>query len=69
MEKICRNCEHYIRHFVSLGKSFSPIDHGHCTYPMLKNREAGCKACKHFEERKKDDRIQVTEIRIEHKIL
>ena len=55
MDKICRNCEHYIRHFVFLGSSFSPINHGHCTYPRLKNREADCKACKYFEERKKDD--------------
>lgn len=69
MEKICRNCEHYVRHFVFLGSSFSPIAHGHCTYPRLKNREADCKACKHFEERKKDDRVQVTQIRIEHKII
>ena len=69
MEQTCRNCEHYIRHFVNLNGRFSPIEYGHCTYPMLKNREANHKSCKYFEERKKEDKIEVVEIRIEHKTI
>lgn len=69
MEQICGNCEHYIRHFIHSSGRFTPILHGHCTYPMIKNREADHKACKYFEERKVDDKIHVIEIKIEHKTL
>ena len=69
MEQICGNCEYYTRHFVNLSGYFRPIDHGHCRYPGLKNREADHKACKYFEERKEKDEIQVIEIKVEIKTL
>lgn len=69
MEQNCGNCEHYIRHFVYSSGRFTPILHGHCTYPMIKNREADTKACKHFEKRHTANSIQVVEIKIEYKTL
>lgn len=69
MERICGNCEHYYRHFVFSAGTFSPIDYGHCVYPMIKDRTASHKSCKYFEERKTDDKVQVVEIRINHKTL
>lgn len=69
MEQICGNCEHYIRHFINQCGIFSPILHGHCTYPMIKNREADTRACKYFEERHTDDSINVIEITVKCKTL
>lgn len=68
MEQTCGNCEHFIKHYIFMDGRFSPIDDGHCTYPMIKNRTTDHKACKHFTESKKNE-IQVIEIKIRHKTL
>ena len=69
MKQVCGNCEHYIRHFVFSAGSFVPIDSGHCTFPMIKDRTESHKSCKYFEERKTDNKVHITEIRINHKTL
>lgn len=55
MEQNCGNCKYFIRHYVKMSGRFSPIDHGHCRYPMLKNRVIDHKACKYFEEKESDE--------------
>ncbi len=69
MEQICGNCKHYVRHFVCFNGRFSPIEQGHCTYPRNKYRTAKHNACEYFEGKEHDDKIEVIEIKIKHKII
>lgn len=69
MEQICGNCEYFVKHFVNIGGRFVHSELGHCTYPMVKNRQVQSKACKYFEERYTDDSINIIEITIKHKTL
>jgi hypothetical protein len=53
-EKICKNCEHYVKHYVRLYKEdgrfrYSFVNCGHCVYPRIKKREPTHKACEHFK--------------------
>lgn len=59
MEQNCGNCKHFVRHYIKWSGRFSPIDHGHCKYPMLKNRTVDHKACKYFEEKDKSEEEKV----------
>ncbi len=59
MEQYCGNCKYFIRHYIKQTGKFSPIDHGHCRYPMLKNRMVDTKACKHFEEKDEADEKKI----------
>ena len=71
MDKKCGNCEHFVKHYVFSSKRFSEIEHGHCTYPMLKNRETTHKACQHFikKDKSKEEKIIEIDIRINERIL
>ncbi len=52
MKKTCQDCAHFYRHYVRIGKDcYSEIDHGHCVYPRIKNRDTDTPACEHFKER------------------
>ena len=55
----CRDCEYFKQHYVFATApcrdsidGFTPVNYGHCTYPRLKNRKPGDKACQFFEARK-----------------
>lgn len=71
MDKKCGNCEHFVKHYVFSSKRFSEIEHGHCTYPMLKNRQTTHKACQHFieKDKSKEEKIIEIDIRINERIL
>ena len=71
MDKNCGNCQHFVKHYVFSDYHFSEIDYGHCTYPMLKNRESTHKACQHFIERdkSKENKIIEIDIKIKERIL
>ncbi len=51
-EKTCESCEHYIPHYVRIGRKFHKIDFGHCVYPRIKNRDKATKACEHYTPKK-----------------
>lgn len=69
MEQKCGECKHFIRHYIKSSKSFNPIDHGHCTYPMIKNRTIDHMACTYFEEKAEENKIHIIEIEIKHRTL
>lgn len=48
---VCQTCVHYRRHYVLDDQSCIPVDCGHCTYPRIKHREPGCRACGNYELR------------------
>ena len=45
---VCKNCIHYIRHYIVDKKHYAAINCGHCVYPMLKTRKPNTAACKNF---------------------
>ena len=47
----CRECRHFLQHYILDEQSCTPINCGHCRYPRLKHRHPGSKACDHFETR------------------
>lgn len=47
---VCKECEYYCAHYVRLAKKqWQQLDHGHCVYPQIKQRQAQTPACKYFE--------------------
>lgn len=64
MNKNCGNCGYFIKHYVFSSQRFTEIDYGHCTYPMLKNRDATHKACQYFIEKDKSKENKIIEIDI-----
>lgn len=52
-EEVCANCQYYRQHYV-MGKSFvdgfTAVNHGHCTYPRVKDRRPG-ETCERFNAR------------------
>ena len=49
--KTCQTCKHFRLHYIKAGKSYHPINYGHCVYPRRKKREAETPACSHYRER------------------
>ena len=50
-QKTCRDCVHYRRHYIKMGRGFREIHDGHCVYPRMKRRRAEDDACPHFKPR------------------
>ena len=48
-QKTCRDCVHYRRHYIKMGRGFREIHDGHCVYPRMKRRRAEDDACLLFE--------------------
>ena len=48
MEKACKDCGHFRRHYILDEQACTPVNCGHCTYPRLKNRKPDTLACTHF---------------------
>lgn len=49
MGKCCKNCVHFIMHYVRFRDKYMSIDFGHCVFPRVKSRDAMAKACVHYE--------------------
>lgn len=49
--QICKNCVHFLQHYVIDDQSYTAIHCGHCTRPRLKNRRPLDNACEHFVQR------------------
>lgn len=49
-EKVCANCAYFERHYVADDRElkYIPISLGHCTEPMVKDRNAG-DSCPRFK--------------------
>lgn len=69
MDKICGNCNYFVRHYVFSAHCFTEIEHGHCGTLGLKNRKTLQKACDHFEEKAETPPIKVIEISIKEREL
>lgn len=69
MEEICRNCEHFIVHYVKSDGSFVEIFAGHCVYPAIKDRKSDQKACKHFVERTEKEEEKILHITLKCKYI
>ena len=44
----CKDCEHFVRHYIKRSDSYFPIIHGHCMEPLIKSRKADTPACANF---------------------
>lgn len=51
MTQICKNCKHYIQHYVQHGRGYMIVYCGHCCYPRLKHRKPDTPACAHYKEK------------------
>ncbi len=51
MEQNCKNCKHYVQHYIRFGKRYGTVNCGHCRYPRLKSRKPDTPACKHYKEK------------------
>ena len=47
-KKYCKDCFHYIQHYVIFGKDLMTAYCGHCTYPRIKDRKPDTPACGKF---------------------
>jgi hypothetical protein len=48
MEHFCKECGHYLRHYILDEQACTAINCGHCTVPRIKNRKPDAPACAHF---------------------
>ena len=44
----CKNCKHYLQHYILYGKSLYRICSGHCIFSKSKNKRPDAKACEKF---------------------
>lgn len=50
-DPVCRDCVHFLQHYVASGKGFTRAACGHCVYPRLKHRQPHTLACVHYKPR------------------
>ena len=50
-QEICKFCTHYVQHYALTKSLCITVECGHCTWPRMKGRKPGTKACGHFELR------------------
>ena len=54
VEKVCKNCAHYRRHYIMDRDSCMAINCGHCICVRIKQRKPDAKACDQFVFRDND---------------
>ncbi len=47
-EYTCKDCEHFVRHYIKIPNGYAPIIHGHCMEPLIKSRKTTTPACANF---------------------
>ena len=49
MEKhTCKDCQHFLQHYILDDQNCSAINCGHCVFPQIKHRKPYTTACKHL---------------------
>lgn len=51
MEKVCKTCVHFQRHYVKGKVRYTATGAGHCVYPRIKLRWMDTPACQNYEEK------------------
>lgn len=49
--QMCRDCTHYVQHFVLYRGNYITAWCGHCIHPRLKHRRPDHKACRYYQKR------------------
>lgn len=47
-KKTCETCKHFVRHYFKFGRSFRPLDVGHCTDPRCRDKRVETPACHRY---------------------
>ena len=50
-ENRCKNCKHFLQHYIMDEGSCAAVNCGHCTVPRLKTRKPDAPACVHYVRR------------------